>query len=511
MSAAKSGWRGTKALSALGVVAAMVVAVNVNVLVARFYTRWDVTSEGLYTLSPATVGILRSLDAPVRVTVLLAKSDPLLAPMRQTLVAYGAETRKLEVSYLDPEQNPAEFVAVQKKHGIMAGQAEDGRVVTDAVVLVASGERTWFVTSEELSSFDDEGRARPRIEQALSEGIANVTRGESAKLCFSTGHGEASLDDVGPEGLAELRRRVEKSNYEALAVDLGRSDAEKTLAGCRVLVVAGPELAFGADAAGRVERFAQKGGGIVLFAGPVFTEDARVRPSGLEAVAERFGIRLASAMVLETDASLRLPRGAGETFAATPLEHAVTRGLVREGGKVDFPVVVSESRALELVSGGPARRLLASSAEAVVLENLEVVLGGKGPPPDARRAERLLAAASELPKAAGSPEKYGQRAVIFGSRSLPWTRSFRDPALLGARLLVENALAWTAARPAIVSVPEKPARAVGLALTEESMGEILRYVLVYMPSTAALAGFVLLFRRRARETRSRRGNAGGAT
>jgi hypothetical protein len=81
--------------------------------------------------------------------------------------------------------------------------------------------------------------------------------------------------------------------------------------------------------------------------------------------------------------------------------------------------------------------------------------------------------------------------------------------LLGARLLVENALAWVAARPAIVSVPQKPARTVGLSLTQESLGEILRYVLVYMPSTAALGGFVLLFRRRVRETRSRRDGAGG--
>jgi nitrate reductase gamma subunit len=42
------------------------------------------------------------------------------------------------------------------------------------------------------------------------------------------------------------------------------------------------------------------------------------------------------------------------------------------------------------------------------------------------------------------------------------------------------------------------------------MGEILRYVIVYMPSTAALAGFVLLFRRRAQEKRSREKSAGAA-
>jgi len=213
-------------------------------------------------------------------------------------------------------------------------------------------------------------------------------------------------------------------------------------------------------------------------------------------------------MVLETEPSLRLPRGAGEIFAATPLEHAVTRGLVHEG-KVDFPVVVSESRVLEPVSGGLARALLKSSPKAIALEDLRVVLDGSGPPSETARAERVLAVAAELPKPAGWQEKHGPRAVVFGTRSLPWTRSFRDPALLGARLLVESSVAWVAARPAIVSVPEKPARAVGLALTEESLGEILRYVLIYMPGTAALAGFMLLYRRRAQEKSSRRERSGG--
>jgi hypothetical protein len=237
-------------------------------------------------------------------------------------------------------------------------------------------------------------------------------------------------------------------------------------------------------------------------------DQARVAASGLERLSERFGARLAKSMVLETEPSLRLPRGAGEIFAATPVEHALTRGLVREGGKVDFHVIVSEARPLELVSGGPANVILKTSPEAIALDDLETVLEGRGAPEDAQRAERVVGVAAELPKPSGWRDKHGPRGVVFGSRSLPWTRSFRDPALLGDRLLVENALAWVAARPPIVSVPEKPARSVGLALTEESLGEILRYVLVYMPLTAALGGFLILFRRRAQEKRSRRESAG---
>jgi hypothetical protein len=82
---------------------------------------------------------------------------------------------------------------------------------------------------------------------------------------------------------------------------------------------------------------------------------------------------------------------------------------------------------------------------------------------------------------------------------------------VGDRLLVENALAWAAARPAIVNVPEKSPRAGGLALTEESLGEVLRYVLVYMPGAAALAGLLILLRRRAQEKSSRKAAERGKT
>ncbi|HEY3493264.1 MAG TPA: GldG family protein [Polyangiaceae bacterium] len=501
--------RSTKALSALGVLAAVVIAVNANILVARFYERWDFTSERLYTLSPATTSLLATLDRPISVAVLLSRTDPLLTPIRQLLVAYGAETQKLEVRYVDPEQSPAEFMALQQKYGILAGKADDGRVVTDAVILLARGDRTWFVTADELSTPDEEGRARPRLEQALSEGIASVTAGEKAKLCFATGHGEASLDDVSPAGLAELRRRVEKSNFVAEPLELTRPDAEKTLKSCRLLVIAGPETPYGADAAERAQSFVAAGGSAVVFAGPLIGEDGRVAVTGLERLAELGGVRIGANIVLETDASRRLPRGAGETFFATPVEHAVTRGLVLEGGKVELRVVVSESRSLEALPNSRALPLLKSSQEALALEDVKAVLGG-GATPEGRKAERVLAMAVELPRLSGSKEKHGPRLVVAGSSDLPRARSFRDPALAGDRLLVENALAWAAARPPIVGVPEKPARELGLALTEESLGEVLRYVLIYMPGAAAMLGVLILLGRRSKEKNSRQPARRGA-
>ena len=496
--------RSSKALSALGVLAAVVLAVNVNVLTSRFYKRWDVSSGGLYTLSGATTGILRDLTETVTLTVLLARTDPLLPPLRQLIVSYGAETSRLEVKYLDPEQNPAEFSAIQQRYGVTAGKAEDGRVVTDAVILVARGDRTWFVTSDELGQGDDEGRAKPRLEQALTEGIAGVLGGEKAKLCFATGRGEASLDDVGPEGLAELRRHVEKSNFETSSLDLTRPDAAKLLAGCRLLAIIAPEQPYAADATLRVKAYVSAGGNVVAFVGPTFADDTRVAASGLEPLFELGGVRLERNVVLETEPSRRLPRGVGEVFFATPVEHAATRGLVLEGGKAELSPLVSQSRALVLLSGGPARALVKSSPDALAIEDVKAVLDGKGPPPDAPHAERIVVAAAELGKPPGSSEKHGPRLVFSGFAALAGAKSFQDSALVGDRLLVENALAWAAARPPIVSVPEKPARALGLALTEDSLGEVLRYVLMYMPGSAVLIGAFVLLRRRAQERASRK-------
>jgi hypothetical protein len=502
-SAGRAG-RSPKLFSALGVLAAMVLAVNANVLCARFYERWDVSSAGLYTLSPATVTILHELPDTVTLTVLLARTDPLLAPLRQLLVSYGAETSRLEVNYLDPEQNPAEFAAVQQKYGVSAGKAEDGRIVADAVILVARGDRTWFVTSDELGQSDDEGRQKPRLEQAVTEGIAGVLGSEKAKLCFATGRGEASIDDVGPDGLAELRRRVEKNNFEAAPLDVTRPDAEKLLAGCRLLAIVAPEQPYAAGATERVKSWVRAGGNVLALVGPTYGEDGHVTLSGLEPLFELGGVRLEPNVVFETDPSRRLPRGAGEVFFGMPAEHAATRGLVLEGGKTEVSVLVSQSRALSLVAGGPARALVKTSPDAIVLSDVKAVLDGKGPPPDAAHAERVVAAAAELDKPAGSHEKHGPRLVLAGFANLAGARSFQDPALVGDRLLVENALAWAAARPPIVSVPEKPAREVGLALTEESLGEVLRYVLIYMPGSALLVGAFVLLRRRAQERASRR-------
>jgi hypothetical protein len=205
--------------------------------------------------------------------------------------------------------------------------------------------------------------------------------------------------------------------------------------------------------------------------------------------------------VIETDAAARLPRGLGEVFFATPTAHEVTTGLLKGGAKIELRVLVSAAQSVR-PTGTEAKPLLVSSERAVSVSDIRSLSDGRFDQAAALHAQQTLGVARELPKAKDAA--HSARLVVIGAANVAHNRNFRDSGLYGDRILIENAVSWLAARPALVSVPEKPPHEVGLSLSEESLAEVLRYVLIYMPGSAALVGLVVVLRRRLQEKRSRK-------
>ena len=63
-------------------------------------------------------------------------------------------------------------------------------------------------------------------------------------------------------------------------------------------------------------------------------------------------------------------------------------------------------------------------------------------------------------------------------------------------------LSWLSAESPIVDVPDKPA-VVGARISEGSLGEVLRYVVFYMPGAVGLLGAAVYLRRRVQEGEER--------
>lgn len=497
-------------LAASGVLSATVLVIAVNVLVTRFYARWDLTSRQIYSLSAPTVETLHGLAEPIEIVVFLGRNDPLTLSVRHLLAAYGAETRWLRPRYVDPDRSPAEFLALQRRFGLTLGRAEDGSVVADAAIVIARGDARWFLTAEQLVSYDPEdGTTQPRLEQALTEGLRRVLARGRPTVCFSKGHQEARIDDLGPQGLVDLARRLTRANYEVVDVDLTAPRPERQLDDCRVLAIVGPEIPFAAAAARDVVGFVDRGGSVLLAASALRDHEYRPVASGLAALAERAGVELGADTVVERASDARLPDGVGERFFARAEEHPITQGIVSDGAVV-YRVLLSVAQSLRPVTAAEPEPsvapLLRSSEQAFSVEDLRPFLEGRAlaPRPRDPRGPLLLGVAAELPRGVNGARTRSARLVVLGTASVALAASYRDPALRGNQRLVEGAIAWLAAEPALVDVPAKPGLELGAQLTESSLREVARYVLLYMPATAALLGLLVLLRRRAGERRGRR-------
>lgn len=504
-----------RALGAFGVLAAGLLLAEANFFAARHFTRVDFTTDRAFTLSPPTLALLHDLDEPVEIVSLLPKADPLAVEARHLLDAYRAESSQIRVSFVDPSRDLAAFAALGKEHDLAAEPGEPGTTLAEAAFLIRRKDQSWFIHGHDLVRQDEAGRAQMRLEALLSEGIARVERRERLRVCFLTGHGERSLDDAGNEGLNELDRRLEKSNLETERVPLDVPRPEQALRSCSVIALMGPERPLPREHVDALLAAWRDGANFALFVDPIVDGQGRFGDVGITRLLDVWQLSFDVGFVIETDPKRRLPRGIGEAFFTDVATHPLTRGLSTDEARLDARPVAVGTQSIQAASTSRALPLVRSSAASFLLNDLSRTT----PPSEKDRGARVLGVALDDPRpssalappssldASSAESKRTRaehhRAVVFGSSAWAGGDSFRDPALYGNRVLVENAFSWLTDRPALVAVPDRPSRSAGLVVTEESLGELFRYVVLYMPITAGLLGTFFLLRRRSREAQSR--------
>jgi hypothetical protein len=497
----------TSLLKPAGLIAAIVLASVVNVLSARHFARWDWTTSARWTLAPATVETLRTLAQRVDVWVIGGRGEPFREGLDPMLDAYRAQSPELETHWVDPDRDAAQLADLGRRFGLETDRSEDGRVVADAVVIVASGDKHWFVTSSDLVQTADDAHVKPREERALTQAIRRVLDGARAKLCFTAGHGELELDGGRDErdGLGALRDLLEKSNYDLATVDTGRPDAHEPFAGCTVVVIAGVRARFGPDEENRLRTYLLEGGSLLAAVGPLDGPDETdAWQSGIDDALAPFGIALADALVQETDGRVTIPETHGEGFFVSARPHPVTVGLADPAAHPPR-VAVFFARALRHVAppgATSAADLLVTSDAAFGKRNIAGADAWDDAPPrerDDAPGPLVVAMAAERPRTS-SGASHGGRVVVVGSRFVLADDNWRQPRPVhGAAFFIDSAIAWLAASPFVVDVPDKPELMAGLSISEESRREVERYVLVFMPLAALLLAASVWAWRRASE------------
>jgi hypothetical protein len=330
--------------------------------------------------------------------------------------------------------------------------------------------------------------------------------GQSRQVaCFVRGNQELGAESGGPQGLGEFRRYLERNNTEVRVVDLGLAKVDGSLRSCDLAVAVGATKPYSAAADHELTRWLRGGGALLLALGPLTDDDGRIIAPGIAEVFAPLGLSAGNNAVFEGEPSLRMPVGiGGEVFLATPQAHAVTAGLVR-GDQTMHRVLLQLAQSFELAPAGVAKPLLVTSDAAQSLNTFRGLAEGTLAAPDTTR-RFVVAAAGEYPGYEANDdarERHG-RLVAIGTPSVLWSSTWQEPSLVGTRRFVESAVAWLSADKPLVSVPEKPTQAAGLALSEDGMSEVRQYVLLYLPLTmAAIGGLIVWGRRRESKGRDR--------
>ena len=191
------------------VLAAVVLAVVVllNLVVRALptkYTQYDISTTALFTLSDTTENLLHELNTDVT-AYYLAESGQEDANITRLLDRYAGESSHFSWQQRDPVLYPT------------FAQQYDG-ASTGSVVLV-SGENNTVLSYNDMYEMDLEsyyttGTANYsfQAENAITSGIAKVTRTEAYQLYELTGHGETALTSDFTETLNNAGVITDSSN-----------------------------------------------------------------------------------------------------------------------------------------------------------------------------------------------------------------------------------------------------------------------------------------------------------
>jgi ABC-type uncharacterized transport system involved in gliding motility auxiliary subunit len=339
------GRRGEIALFTVGAVAALVLLAHLSM---RFPVRVDMTSAGLYSLSPQTIGMLKRLEKPVRVTFF---HDPM---MRETVELYklmAAETDRLSVEFIDPMLNPSQARLLGVEYAGTALMESEGRKM----------------------------RINGPTETDIANGILRISQGQQQKVCFLDGHGEAdpfsleSHDHMEGEGdhshgigqklvqherhgIAKARHGLEALNYVVEKVSLLKGGTE--LGPCAVLVVAGPKTALLPREIEAIDRYLEGGGNAFFMLDPFID-------SGLQPVLQKYGVLLDDTIVI--DEASHFWTDISAPAVTNYNRHEITQDLPL----TFFPGTRSLSPTAERVPGSSVRPLVNSSKQSYAGRNAE--------------------------------------------------------------------------------------------------------------------------------------------
>ena len=448
--------------------AVLAVLVAANLFAARAPLRLDLTSAGAYSLGPDSLRVVGAVRRPVAVTFFYDLRNKAMQDAKALLEQYAVNPL-VSVRAIDPMLQPAEARRHQVQFaGTTIFESEGRRVVVNG-----------------------------GTEVEFTNGLIRATQQAAQTVCFTDGHNEAdpfslkthdhfehdmghghshssggrALEIHERHGMGMAKDALEALGYQVRAVSLSRGPGQ--LAGCAVVVVAAPQIAFEpAEAAQLIEHLAAGGRAVVMLEPFV--------AHGLDGVLAEYGIRHQRALVLDEDSHYWTDAG---TPAVTRYSrHRITRNLAMSFYPGAAPLA-------PLPGARPAGLSLTPLVQTTARSRVEPLAGGAA---GEDGAQTLMVLATKALAAVEGRKREAQLVVVGDGDA--FTNSFF--ARFGNGALFLNAVSALAEQENLIDIVPRTYEMRTVQLTNGQMQVAFLTSTVALPGLLAVVGLITWRRRR---------------
>jgi ABC-type uncharacterized transport system involved in gliding motility auxiliary subunit len=450
-----------------------------NFLVHRHNQRWDLTEEGVYSLSPQSLSIAQNLAKPLKLVAFKGamQNDQMMEDLFK--LYKDGNPAKITTEIVDPQSKP---------HLVDQYEMKTGNLV---YLEYGEGDK------KSVSRINEFG------EQALTNAILKLTRGEAKKIYFLQGHGEPALDNAAPRGLKQFADAIGDEHLTLEGLLLGEKGAVPDDAAAVLLVSPSkPLLAVEKES---LLKYGDGGGSLLLLSDPR-------RDTDVAEIADHFGIQVNKDLVIDLVQRLFAAPGPADTIIARNYgTHAITRALTNQD-----PVIFSVASSVKAKSGNAQgatyTELVKSGSNSWAETNLAMVFD-QSPPQvafdegqDTRGPVSLgVAFEKKVSSESGKPEerkgesepKFDKtsRVVVVGDSDWLTNQLFAQYA---NRDLALNVLNWLVGEEGGITIRPKSLKASTTSISRQDYMLIFAASLL-VPELILLVGLLVWWKRRTAE------------
>lgn len=189
---------------------------GVNRLSYRYHTRWDLSPQQSYTLSPATINYVSKLPKDVFIANVFARDAKVFTDVQALLEEYRIHGRgRVKLRLVDPLRD------IERAEEL---KAETGLALDQNGIVLRVGNRTRFIREEEMVIRDTGTETVSAIkafrgEDAVTSALINLVEGGERKFYIVVGKG-ARTESALTDAMAAIGELGHQQNFQLLPLNL---------------------------------------------------------------------------------------------------------------------------------------------------------------------------------------------------------------------------------------------------------------------------------------------------